>query len=206
MAIGATQTVSASWTPTTAGDHVITAQLVANDGSVVQQVSQTFTITAPPPPPVAPNATLDASATDQNYQSSVGIQDALASISPAFASDTQSVFSVIDSLRSAIDGMLNGQISNADQALNTIQQNASAISTSTAYVVSGSPSATMSTSSVPSLAQSKDSASSWLWGAYLDILLALRFLVDNAAIFYPFLVLVFFYVLWRVYRRMSDRY
>ena len=209
LAIGATQTVSASWTPTTPGDHVITAQLTADDGSVVQQVSQTFTITTPPPPPVDPDAV--GSSTDGNafvgdngYQPSTGIQDAIASVSPALATDTQSVFSAIDGLRQAISIFLNGQITGANQALTVIHAAASSsIATDTPNTFTNlQPIA----STVPSLATSQNSVKSIFWNIYLYALLALRFLIDNAAIFYPFLVLIFFYVMWRVYRRMSRPY
>ena len=207
MAIGATQTVSASWTPTTPGDHVIMAQLTANDGSVVQQVSQTFTITAPPPP-VEPAS---ASSTDANsyvgdsgYEPSTGIQDAIASISPALATDTQSVFAAIDTIRQAAAALLNTQISGADQALTVIHASAStSIATDTPNAFTNlQPLA----STVPSLSTSQNSVKSIFWNIYLYILLALRFLIDNAAIFYPFLVLIFFYIIWRVYKRMSRPY
>lgn len=51
---------------------------------------------------------------------------------------------------------------------------------------------------------SDPSKSSWsiVWTLYIYLLTLLKFIIGNVGVFYPILALIFFYILWRVFRRI----
>ncbi len=185
MAVGATQTVSVFWTPT-AGSHVINAQLIADDGTVVQQVSQTFTVqaapaaTATPGVPGAVAAGASAALNGSTFQSSGGLQQTLDNVAPVVATSTKPIFAAIDTMRAAMANALNNQVDVAHHAL-----------------ASSSPTTSGTATSTP--------IRSSLWTIYLYILLVLRFMVDNAYIFYPVFIIGVLYALWKTFKIISQR-
>ncbi|MBC7836420.1 hypothetical protein H7X87_01430, partial [Acetobacteraceae bacterium] len=83
------QVTSVSWKPG-AGKHTLVAKLTETDGSVVEENSATFTV-------VSKEDTAKENSGD--VDSSEGIQNGLAGISPGAANVTAPVFSTIDTLR-----------------------------------------------------------------------------------------------------------
>jgi hypothetical protein len=214
LGVGATQTVSAVWIPS-AGSHLISAALTADDGTVVQQVSHTFDIAAIPVPepvattePAATSAVASALATS-GYQSSLPIQQAIGSVSPKVESTAKPVFTAIDSVRKGIATTLEGQTNYANKALNqttTIQISKTVVVTSAG---TGSPSKTetlapkVSGTSISTTPIKK--VSNIFWKAYLVVLAPFQFLFSNAVVFYSILMLIFIYILWRVFKSIKSR-
>ena len=178
IAPGGANAVSVSWKPL-AGSHDVTAQLTANDGSVVEQESATFAVN---PKPVPASATAP---TDTTVESSQNIQNTIGQYSPAVASTTAPVFSGIDSFRSKAADALDSGINWAKST--TGGKNAG-------QVLGASTSNTSSSGIV-------DTLLNILALIVLYLFTVLRFLVGSAGIFYPILAIVFFYLLWRTYKR-----
>lgn len=185
IAVGGTQTVSVSWKPL-AGSHTVTAELVAKDGTAVEQESATFTVAEKPKPIVPPPAST-SSQPAAAVESSQQIQQQITNISPQVGQASQPVFGFFDGLRSGAADVLDGQIATTKQKLTT---------TKPSGIVAGS-SATES----PTITNPWGTAWYVLWTLYLYALTLLRWLVGNAGVFYPVLAIAFFYFLWRTYKR-----
>lgn len=178
LAAGEASAISVSWKPAT-GSHTVTAELRDGSGALVEQESSTFQVAALPQP-VAANQTAAAVDSSQN------IQRAIANISPAAAQASQPVFAAIDAGRAkasdALDMGLNWaktQIQTPGQVLSAQTQKNS---TGTAQGIGGTLWVVMATLA-------------------LYILSILQFVIGNSGIFYPALAILFFYLLWRLYRR-----
>lgn len=183
---GATQTASVNWKPA-AGTHNVNAELIAGDGSITQQVSATFVINAVPQP--VNNASTNGSGANQtaaSIDSSAAIQKDIAGVSPQVASASVPVFTVIDGARNSIADTLDSQIQNAKQKI--------AANPKTAII----PGATFTQD--PTIQNPVTGVWYWVYNIYYYILLALRWLVGNAGVFYPVLAFLFLYILWRMYR------
>lgn len=176
---GAAVTISANWTPQTSGTHNITARLVSSAGATIQETSANFDVLAPPAPSADAGASQSAS-----VQSSQQIQNDIAQYSPQAAQAAQPAFSTVDSLRSDAANFLNNQLATTKKSL------------------AGAPEV-LGTSTVAQ-AQSNPAGTFWfvLKTLYLYVLTVLLFLINNAAVFYPLLVIIFFYILWRLFRRV----
>jgi len=177
LAAGAAETVSANWTPAAAGVHTLTARLTAQDGTAVSETSAEFSVAARPAPA--------ASSGDLTVESSQALQQSLAQVSPQAAQAAQPAFAVIDGARQSAADALDNQLSLAKTKLSGVPAPA-VLGTSTQSVTQGA------------------AEGFWfiLWTLYLYLLTILIFLVKNAALFYPLLVIVFFYILWRLFRRI----
>ncbi len=182
LASGAAQAISLSWTPT-AGTHTITADLEAADGTVVEEDTANFTIAAKPEPQ------LDVSSSQQaSIGSSQPIQQQIGNLSPQVEQASQPLFTVIDGARSSAADLLDNQIASTQAKL---------LSTPKPAIVGG-------TSATSDASVTNPWGTFWfvLYTAYLYILTILRWLVGNAGVFYPVLAILFFYMLWRLYKRM----
>lgn len=190
LAAGATQTASILWTPS-AGAHPLSAQLVAKDGSVTEQVAQNFTVNAKPKPVTAPAAAAASpSQTAATIDSSAAIQKDIAGLSPQVASAAEPVFSVVDGARNSIAGVLDNQIAGTKQKVSAAPKPG---------IVAGTE-----TSNTFKDAQVQNPATGfwyWLYTAYLWMLLGVRWLVGNAAIFYPVFAIAFLFFIYKMYRR-----
>ncbi|MEI7720251.1 MAG: hypothetical protein WCI89_03530 [bacterium] len=176
LASGEGNVFSVSWVPT-AGSHTITATLEDSGGATVEKQSGTFVVAAAP---VSTNATQTAS-----VDSSVAIQQTIANISPAVASTTQPLFSALDSVRQGAANIIQDQITATMPKVMP-----SVLGTSTVYK-----------------AQTQPGWSFWsiLWTIYLYILTILKSILSTAVFFYPFLALLFFFLLWRLLKRIGGR-
>ena len=189
LAAGATQTASILWTPA-AGSHPISAQLVAKNGSVAEQVAQTFTVDAKPQPVAATNASAFPTAQSAaTIDSSAAIQKDIAGVSPQVASATAPAFSIVDSARNSIANVLDGQITTAKQKVSSSPKPG---------LVEGAATGTLAD---VQLQNPTTGFWYWLYTTYLYVLQALRWLVGNAGVFYPVLAIAFLYLIYKMYRR-----
>lgn len=176
LAAGEAGVVSVSWKPS-GGSHTVTAELIDSTGAREQE-SSTFHIATP----AQPAAAQTAAAVD----SSQNIQQAIANISPGVAQATQPVFAAIDAGRAQASAALDQGISWAKAQIQTPGQVLSAqtqkTSTSTAQGIGATLWTVMTT-------------------LVLYTLSVLQFIIGNAGLFYPVVVILFFYILWRLYRR-----
>ncbi len=189
LAAGGASDVSITWEPT-AGTHTVVADLTDASGTVVEENSQAFTI-APPPPPVVP--TTASSKQDANgVQSSAQIQQSIANASPTVATYSAPVLSAIDSGRMFAANQLN-------KGLNWSKAQVGVPVTSpTANFINTPDAAT----------QNKTASTAWtiFATATLYVFTVLLYIVSNAGVFYPILAILFFYILWRLFRRYRRRY
>ncbi len=181
LAANEVRAVSVSWTPGP-GSHKVTAQLMDQAGTVVKSESKTFTIAAKPKPKPAAATSSKSSNSAAAVESSADIQAKIDDLSPAAGGALAPVFRLVDGSRSAIADVLDSQIANTKPKV-----------TETPGVVAGT-----STIAAPD-------QGSWFSSifntVYLYILTALRFVIGSAGVFYPLLAVVFFYVLWRTFKR-----
>ncbi|MEK7068342.1 MAG: hypothetical protein AAB964_00850, partial [Patescibacteria group bacterium] len=150
--------VSLSWEPA-AGARTVSADLLDQEGKAVESMSETFTIKEKPKP--IATTTVQSAAT---VESSEDIQEKIGSLSPGAQAATEPVFSAIDSARAKAAGALDNQLKIASAKLGTVQG---------AQTEAG---------------QLPDTASGFwlaLWTLYFYFLTVARFLVGNAALFYP---------------------
>jgi hypothetical protein len=177
---GEAQAVSVSWTPT-AGSHTVTAELEGTDGTVVEKESETFDIAAKPTP-----ASDDSIAQSQSAAvgSSQPIQNEINSVSPQVASTLAPVFTTVDSGRATAATFLNSQLANTQKNLGT----------TTGQVLGAETQNNSSSSGIV--------GNAWYIAEtiYFYILTLLVFIIDTAGVFYPLLVIIFFYLLYRTYR------
>ncbi len=188
MDAGSTQTASAPWTPL-AGSHTITAKLTAQDGTVAEQESQTFTIAAKPKPVVQTSAASDNQSAAA-VESSANIQKNIANVSPQVAGAAAPLFTVIDGARSSAADVLDTQISSTKAKLASTPKSGAVLGASTGPF------------SDPGISNPWGTFWFVLYTAYIYILTMLRWLVGSAGIFYPVLAILFLYILWRTYRRI----
>ncbi|MDQ5955041.1 MAG: hypothetical protein QG621_44 [Patescibacteria group bacterium] len=178
---GVADTASVTWTPK-AGQHDVTAKLVTPDGTVVESQNAVFYIN-PKPTPASPSTassggtiaepTVSATSTPAHIESSEPLQQYVLKYTPFASTYTAPVFSNIDKARSTSAQKLTGGTAWSTKAL----QDASA------------------------------KPSSWkntLWliavTAVLYVCSALSYLITNIGVFYPAFAVLFFFILWRVYR------
>lgn len=169
---GGAQAVSVSWQPT-GGSHKVTAELTAGDGTVAESENTTFVVQEKPT-----EERVDSAATS-SIESSTKIQEKIASISPEAAGAVAPVFGAIDTLRQkGVEALSKGEAwAKGKSAGDVAGENTetSGIATTVMGLV-----ATLLT----------------------YVLGALKFLLSHAGIFYPVFAIVFFYLLWRVFKRM----
>lgn len=168
--------VSVSWKPS-AGSHTITADL-KKGSDTVETESETFSIAAKPAPPSA------QSQTAASVESSENIQKEIASFSPGTASAVAPAFTLIDSGRSQLSDIIDGQVATAKKNL-------------------GSKEGTVLGANTVSEAKTDPMGTLWfvLWTLYLYFLTVANFIIGNAGIFYPLLALLVLYFFWRLFTR-----
>jgi hypothetical protein len=177
---GASSVVSVSWMPA-AGVHNVTAALEDSAGNSVETESASFTVNAPPAP--ASQSPAQPAAVESSQQ----IQNDIAQYSPQAAQTAQPVFSAVDSLRTSAASALTNQLNATKQSLGVKPQGE-----------------VLGASTEAPAAQSAAGSGFWfvLKTFYVYVLTILLFLIDSAAIFYPLLLIIFFYLMWRLFRRV----
>lgn len=167
--------VSVSWEPT-AGKRTVSADLIDQEGTVLETMSESFTIEAKP----KPKATTTAQ-TAATIESSEDIQNRIGGFSPQVQQATAPVFSTLDGVRNTIANTLDGQLKTANAKLGKIAGAEDENEGELPDTVGGF----------------------WLalWTVYFYILTVLRFLIGNAGIFYPAFALLFLYFLYKTFRR-----
>lgn len=183
---GAAATVSVSWKPT-AGEHDVSANLTSTSGAVIESEDTTFLINPKLAPATAQtsggaSATTNTSSTLDDATSSIEssqlLQQWVASTSPVTATYTAPILKSVDTARSAGASKLDAGSNWAKQML----------------------------------AKETVAPSGWLntllliaSTAVLYICSVLLYVVENIGIFYPLFALVFFYIVWRLYRLARRR-
>lgn len=121
--------------------------------------------------------------TSTEVQSSEQIQNTIASYSPATASTLSPLFKFIDTAREKGALALDGQLSWAKEKVGQMPK--------------------------PGLVAGAQSGGDWkdtiffvVYTLYFYILTVIRFLLANAGLFYPVAVIIFFLVLWKLFRRI----
>lgn len=190
----ATQEVTVSQNATVGGEPVpLEATVSTEDAEVILSTTKqegavpvTITVYASPKPKPKPAATSSQAAAA--VQSSESIQNGIANVSPQAGEVVAPFFTLVDGGRQTAADVLDAQIASTKERLGP---NAGA---------------------VLGAEETKNAASDpmgafWfaLWTLWLYFLTIVRWLVGNAAIFYPALALLFFYILWRVIRRARAR-
>ncbi len=181
LASGKAIAVSVSWEPP-AGVRTVHADLLDSDGKQVETMSEAFTIKPKPEP--APNQSSAGSNSQSaaTIESSKGIQDKIDDLSPAAGAAAAPVFTAIDSGRNAAADVLDNQLRIAGAKVGDVQ----------------GAQDERPDGSLPDTANGFWLA---LWTLYFYLLTVLRFLVGNAAVFYPVFALLFFYLLFKTFRR-----
>lgn len=177
LAAGEVRAVSVSWTPGP-GAHKITAALLDSGGTAVQSESESFSVAAKP----KPKPVTSGSGTAAAVESSADIQAKIDGLSPAAGGALAPVFKLVDGSRTAIADVLDSQIAKTKPKL-----------APTPGIVAGA-----STIKTP---EQGAWFSSIFNTVYFYILTVLRFIVGSAGVFYPLLALVFFFILWRTFKR-----
>jgi hypothetical protein len=176
LGAGEAQTASVSWRPS-AGTHAVTAELM-NGAEITEKQSASFVV-APKPNPTASAASQSAS----TIQSSQGIQQKIADLSPQAAQASAPLFTLIDSGRTSAADFVEAQI------------------TETKKKMEKDPDAEVSGAQTEKLPDTVGGFWSALNSLYLYILMAFLFVISNAGIFYPLLAIAFLYCLYRLYKR-----
>lgn len=176
---GEARVVSVSWKPS-AGSHTVSAQLEDAKGGVVEKESATFTI-AQKPKPVATNETSNQSAAA--VDSSAGVQQQIANLSPTVAQTVAPAFAVVDSVRASAASALDKGIDWSKQQIAGGQ--------------------VLGAQTQKSPAQSGWQGTLWtiLGTLALYILSVLRYVVGSAVLFYPVLLILILFLLWRLIKR-----
>jgi hypothetical protein len=176
---GAADDAAVSWKPASAGLHTIVATLMDATGATVEEDTQVFSI--------AEKTSTDGTP-KSDVQPSTGIQQSLGNISPIAAQYSAPVFRMIDSGRTFAANELNKGIDWSKQQLGVASKGTTTPFTSTAE-------------------QTKKPSTFWviLATAVLYILSVLLYLVSHAGAFYPILAILFFWILWKCFRRFRRR-
>lgn len=186
LAAGEASDVSVSWKPT-AGARTVVADLTDSSGTVVEEDSQTFTIASS----VSTNPGNTSNQNLNGIQTSAQIQQSIKSVSPVAEQYSAPIFNVIDSGRVFSAGQLNN-----------------AINWSKAQIGAPVTSPTTNFINTPDAAtQNKTASTAWtiFATAVLYVLTVVLFIIGNAGVFYPILAILFFYTLWRLFRRYRRR-
>lgn len=178
LTAGEADTLSVSWKPS-AGRHTVTANLENATGASVTSESASFTISQKPEPAAA------SPATPARVDSSAGIQDAIANISPGAAQTLAPALNIIDSGRAKAASALDSGISyTKSQAV---------------------PGQVLGAETVKNTQPTPSGIGHTLWQVSMTLALyvlsILRYIVGNAGVFYPVLAVVFLFFLWRMFRR-----
>lgn len=179
---GVANTISVSWTPA-AGQHDVTANLVTTDGKTIESEDSIFFVNPKPAPAslseaTSSTATTTGTAAPTAIESSQPIEQWLANTSPGAANLATPLFKAVDAGRFAAAQKLD---SGTQWSKNVLAKAAKA------------PSGWLNTL--------------WLILATLALYTCtvLSYVIGNIGIFYPVFALIFFYILWRLYRLARRR-
>ncbi len=189
LAFAQTNGVQVSQKVTVDGDQVpVTAVVAQGSEDVVLSstktdgaVPVTFTLYLKPKPKPAPTPTSTQAAA---VESSQGIQNSIAGISPQVASTTAPFFTLVDGARDSAANIIADQLTKTKAGLGT-----------DAGKVLGAE-ATKNAASNPG-------GTFWyiLQTLYLYILTLLGFIVNSAGVFYPVFAVVVLFLLWKLFGR-----
>jgi hypothetical protein len=178
LAAGSADSVSVSWKPT-AGSHTVTATLKDSTGTAVEENSETFSIAS------KNTANASTNTSTAGVEPSTGIQESIGNLSPAAQQYSAPVFRMIDSGRVFAAGELNKAIDWSKQQIGAPSKKA------TPFV----------NTSQPEKSGAAHTAWTILATVVLYVLSVLLYVIGHAGVFYPVLAVIFFYILWRCWRR-----
>lgn len=175
LASGEAQVATVSWKPT-GGSHTVTAEL-KNASTSVEKALATFLVAAKPQP-------VTTASDSTSVESSQGIQQGIANLSPQAAQVTEPFFTMVDSARDSAANLINDQLNKTKASLGT-----------DAGKVLGAE-ATKNATSNPG-------GTFWfiVQTLYLYLLTILGFLVTSAGVFYPAFAIIVLFILWRLFKR-----
>jgi hypothetical protein len=176
------QTGSVSWKPS-GGAHDIVVELQDKAGKVAEKQDATFSIKKKPAPAKQSGTSTQVAAA---VESSNSIQEQIGNLSPAAESAAAPVFKLVDGGREAIADVLDSQIAKTKPKVTSIPMPVLGEVEGAQTVKTPEPGGW---------------ASSIFFTVYFYILTVLRFIVGSAGVFYPLLAVIFFFTLWRMYRR-----
>jgi len=179
-------TFSIAWKATT-GSHSITVDLYDSNKLLVGETQATFFITS-------------SNVTPDQIESSLPIESAVRSVLPAVAPYIVPAFTVVDTARAAANTALTNATGWAQTQLQV--KNAT---TAVVPAILGEVKGTSTVAASPTQTAAATSIWGWIISALLYILTILRYVVTHIAVFYPVLVLIFFYILWRLFRGVRRR-
>ncbi len=179
------QVASISWKPT-AGSHTITADLYDSNQLFLAEQQATFLVATPP-----------SSTPSSSIESSQPIDTAIANVSPTVAQAVVPTLSAIDSGRTSAAKALDSGIIWAQAQI--VQAKGT---DSSGVVLSAETQKQVATTTTGTIAHTAG-----LTGAViaLYVLSILRYVVGNIGFFYPIVVILFFFVLWRMFRGLQRR-
>ncbi len=192
LAAGSANTVSVSWKPA-AGRHTLTAQLLDSAAAIAGEESATFSVAAKKEALSENTPLIIPPKTD--IESSSKIQDTIENLSPALAAGTGPIFSAIDAGRTSAAKALDNGVSWSKKQLATSKTVGKAL---------GNEEVTDTNKS----AGDRFFSTIWLIVATLALYLfsVLRYVTGSAGAFYPLFAVLFFFILWKFYRRYRRRY
>lgn len=173
---GEARVFSISWLPG-AGSHTLVATLTEQSGTAAGEVTQTFSV-------AAKITQSSAQQISGGVDSSLAIQEQISDISPAVGNVLSPGFAIVDSARSKAVGAIDSGVDWAKAQVNT------------------KPSGNILGSQTIEPNTFSDTARFIAATILLYVLSVLRWVVASAGVFYPALVILFFYGLWRLYQRM----
>lgn len=175
LTVGEAQTVSVYWKPT-AGTHTVTAKLTSKSGTVAESESSNFTVKEKPKPVDTASTTYPIAT---YVESSQAIEDTVGNYVPAASGVIAPALDFIDSLRG--------------KGAEAIQKG---IDWSKAKMASKGQ-----------VEGAEDSKGSWMDTAMTMLatlslygLTVLLFVISHIGAFYPVIAIIFFYLLWKLFR------
>lgn len=185
---GEARVVSVSWTPKSPGVHALSVKLLSGE-TVADTLSANLTVEATPRTKAAAEEEAFAGASAAAIQSGSVVKDWLGNIHPALENTLAPVINVIDPVRQRASDFLDGQLA------------------ATKPKLPGNVLGWAAASSSEPVSAGTLWGSAWgvLWTLYYYLLTVLNFLIVNAALFYPFVAVLFLFLLWKLYQRMSGR-
>lgn len=178
--------VSVSWNPS-AGTHTLIAELATDSGEKVEEQQATFSVAEKPKKP----ETGFSSSPAASVQSSQQLQEQLAQLSPSVARYATRIFSTIDSLREEAVKVLDRGVEWSKKKVT--QTNPASVLGAQATTTPNAGTLVAGTMQTLFLVAAT---------VLLYLFSVLRYIIENAGIFYPVLAVAFLYLLWKLYRRM----
>lgn len=188
LAAGESRVVSVSW-KAEAGSHSLRAVFTDTQGEMIDEVGTSVAVAEK-----ISTAPQSASTQTASVSDSTGIQQTIADVSPAVGGVVNPALETADSWREQGVVYLDKKIADSEATLDALAAQKKAL---------GGGSVLGESNATPEVEkESRSIAIKQVLHTILVYLMeVLRFILASSAIFYPLLVILFFYALYRIYRR-----